>query len=58
MECSAFFAVAKAKNLSIGQILYAGDIVSTNSWDYRDWHSAYEKREKLFETGLKCLLEL
>jgi uridine phosphorylase len=58
MECSAFYAVAKAKNLSIGQLLYAGDIVSTNSWDYRDWHSAYSKREELFETGLKCLLDL
>jgi uridine phosphorylase len=58
MECSAFYAVAKSKNVTLGQLLYAGDVVSTDDWNYRDWHDAYEKREKLFELSLKCLLEM
>jgi len=58
MECSAFYAVAKHKKVVLGQILYAGDIVSTDEWDYRDWHGRYSCREKLFELATKCLLEL
>ena len=58
MECSAFYAVAQYKKVVLGQILYAGDIVSVDEWDYRDWHTRYECREKLFELGIKCLLEL
>jgi uridine phosphorylase len=58
MECSAFYAVGKHKGVSIGQLLYAGDIVATDNWDYRDWHTQYGKREKLFELAIKCLLEL
>jgi len=58
MECSAFLAVAKNKRVDLGQLLYAADVVQTDSWDYRDWHDKYDKREKLFEIALKCLLEL
>jgi len=58
MECSCFYAVAKAKNLLLGQLLYAGDSVSTDEWDYRDWHANNEKRTKLFELSLNCLLEM
>jgi len=58
MECSAYYSVAKHKNLLLGQILYAGDIVSTDQWDYRDWHGRFDKREKLFELCTNCLLEL
>jgi len=58
MECAAFYAVARNKNITLGQLLYAADVVHTDNWDYRDWHDKYDKREKLFELGLKCLLEL
>jgi uridine phosphorylase len=58
MECSAFYAVARHKNLMLGQLVYAGDIVETNQWSYRDWHDRYDDREKLFELSTKCLLEL
>jgi uridine phosphorylase len=59
MECSCYYSVAKYyKNISLGQLLYAGDSVSTDTWDYAQWHDEYEKREKLFELATKCLLEL
>jgi len=58
MECSAYYALAQHKKIALGQILYAGDVVSTDEWDYRDWHELYDRREKLFELGVKCLLEL
>ena len=57
MECSAYYAVAKHKGLTLGQLLYAGDIVETDQWSQRDWHDRYEEREKLFELSIKCLLE-
>jgi len=57
MECAAFYAVAKHKNLLCGQLLYAGDLVHPDKWDYRDWHDS-EEREKLFNIAVKCLLEL
>ena len=58
MECAAFYSVAQHKGLTVGQILYAGDSVKPDEWDYRDWHDAYDQREKLFEIAVKCLLEL
>jgi len=58
MECSCYYSIAKHKGILLGQILYSGDSVSTSSWDYRSWHDAHEKREKLFELSAKCLLEL
>ena len=58
MECSCYYSVAKYKKVSLGQLLYAGDSVNTDKWDYGAWHDEYEKREKLFEIATKCLLEL
>ena len=62
MECATFYAVAeymKKRNpkFMLGQILYAGDVVATDKWDYRDWHAKLEPREKLFELATKCLLD-
>jgi len=56
MECSAYYAVAEAKKLLCGQILYAGDSVSKDEWDYRGWHTRFNKRMFMFECALKCLL--
>lgn len=58
MECAAFYAVAKHKNVQLGQLLYAADTVKTDEWDYNDWHGQFERREKLFECSLNCLLDL
>ena len=58
MECAAFYAVAEHKKLLCGQLLYAGDIVSKDGWDYRDWHAKTEKRRLLFDLAVKCLMTL
>ncbi|MDR0384392.1 MAG: nucleoside phosphorylase [Christensenellaceae bacterium] len=58
MECSAYYAVAKFKKISCGQLLYAGDVVKKEGWDYRDWHSKTDIREHLFNLSVKCVLAL
>jgi len=58
MECSAFYAVAQHKKLLCGQLLFAGDKVKKEGWDPRDWHNRTDKRIKLFNLALKCLMNL
>ena len=59
MEASAFFAVAKFRNIPLGQILYGGDDVSGEAeWDQRDWHSQFDIREQLFWLAAEACLEL
>jgi uridine phosphorylase len=57
METSAFFAVAEHKKLMCGQLLYAGDVVAKEGWQYRNWHTKTDIREKLFDLSIKCLLD-
>jgi len=58
MECSAYYSVAQFKKLHCGQLLYAGDIVKKEGWDYRDWHSKNDVRERLFDIAVKCVMKL
>ena len=58
MEWAAYYAVAEFKGLDCGQILYAGDIVRKEGWDYRDWHAKNDMREHLFDLAVKCVLKL
>lgn len=58
MECAAYYAVAEFKGLDCGQLLYAGDVVCKEGWDYRDWHNKYDMREHLFDLAVKCVLKL
>jgi uridine phosphorylase len=58
MECAAYYSVAKFKNLLCGQLLYAGDIVKKEGWDYRNWHARGDVREHLFDLAVKCVLKL
>ena len=58
MECAAYFAVAEHKRLALGQLLYAGDIVRSEGWEYRDWHNNLEKRMKLFDLAVHCVMKL
>jgi uridine phosphorylase len=57
MEASALFAVARYRNVEIGQILYAGDDVSGDVWDKRGWHSRRDIRLRLLELALEACLE-
>lgn len=46
MEAAAFFAVAQFRGVELAQILYAGDDVSGDTWDTRDWHKRASLRER------------
>ena len=58
MESSAFIAVAKYRHLRFAQLLYAGDSLAVESWDYRHWDSAREVREQLFYEAARAALAL
>lgn len=48
MECAAFFAVAKFRNVEFAQLLYGGDDLSSEDWDGRGWLERPSIRERLF----------
>jgi len=58
MECSAFCAVAKFRDVSFGQILYGGDDLSCDEWDSRCWHERTDVRQKVFELAVESCLNL
>jgi uridine phosphorylase len=58
MEAAAFFAVAQFRNVSFGQILYAGDDVSGIEWDSRDWQKQVSIREQVFWLSVEACLKL
>jgi uridine phosphorylase len=58
MEAAAFFAVARFRDVTFGQILYGGDDVSGETWDSRSWNERTTVREKLFWLAVEASLEL
>jgi uridine phosphorylase len=58
MEAAAFFAVAKFRNVKLGQILYGGDDLSGVDWDGRKWHDRTEIRENLVEISIRICFAL
>lgn len=58
MECAAYYAVAEFKGLDCAVLLYAGDVVHEEGWDYRNWHARNDMREHLFDLAVKCILKL
>ncbi len=58
MEAAAFFAVARFRGVTFGQILYGGDDVSGDTWDTRYWNERASDREKLFWLAVEACLEL
>jgi len=58
MECAAYYAVAQFKGLECAELLYAGDVVHREGWDYRNWHARNDMREHLFDLAVKCILKL
>jgi uridine phosphorylase len=58
MEAAAFFAVAKFRNVKLGQILYGGDDLSDVVWDSRKWHNRVEIRENLVDIAIRICLSL
>ncbi|WP_405056740.1 nucleoside phosphorylase [Kribbella sp. NBC_01505] len=52
MEAAAFFAVGQYRGVRVGQLLYAGDTLTGDEWDSRDWTRAADLRTSLFEIAL------
>lgn len=59
METAAFFAVARFRGVTFGQLLYGGDDLSGVEWDHRDWiHGQASTREKLFWLAVEAVSNL
>jgi uridine phosphorylase len=58
MECAAFLAVAKFRNVVFGQYLGAGDDVSGDEWDPRFESNTMPFTEKLFWLSVEACLSL
>jgi uridine phosphorylase len=58
MEAAAFFAIARFRNVRIGQLLYAGDALHGDEWDGRDWLNARGVRERMFRIALDAAARL
>jgi uridine phosphorylase len=58
MEASAFFTVAAFRGATYGQLLYAGDDVSAEEWDHRQWHRQESARQRLFALACGAVLRL
>lgn len=57
METAAFLAVARHRSVTFGQLLYAGDDVSGETWDHRRWSSS-GARHDLYELSLDLVVRL
>ena len=55
MEASALFAVAQFRQVTLGQIVYAGDVVMPEGWDGRKWNARKETRRFLFQLALEAV---
>lgn len=58
MEAAAFYAVAKFRNVILGQILFGGDDLSGVEWDSRRWVSREDIMRGLVEVSLKACINL
>ena len=58
MEASAFFAVAAFREVSFGQLVYGGDLVVPEGWDYRGWNDRQDDRMNLFHLAVEACVHL
>jgi uridine phosphorylase len=58
MEAAAFFAVARFRNVKLGQILYGGDDLSGVDWDSRKWQNRADIRKNLVEISTRICISL
>ncbi len=58
MEAAALFAVAAFRRVTLGQIVYAGDLVVPDGWDQRDWNNRRSDRELLFWLAVEACAAL
>ena len=58
MEAAAFFAVARFRSVSFGQMLYAGDDLSGETWDGRGWTRHDSGRDLLLRLAAEAVLDI
>lgn len=58
MEAAAFFAVSQYYNIPLAQLLYAGDDVSGDAWDSRNWNTQKNVRYNLISTAIEVVKKL
>ena len=58
MEASAFFAVAAFRKVTFGQLVYGGDLVVPEGWDYRGWNDRKDDRMNLFHLAVEACSHL
>jgi uridine phosphorylase len=58
MEAAAFFAVARFRGVSFGQMLYAGDDLSGEAWDERGWLHHDTGRTLLLRLAAEAVLRI
>lgn len=58
MEAAAFFAVAQFRGVTFGQVVYGGDLVVPEGWDFRGWDSRVDDRRLLFALSVDAVLRL
>jgi len=55
MEIASLAAVARYRGARLGALLYCGDDVGSERWEFREWTSAVSVRERLFWLGMEVL---
>lgn len=58
MEAAAMFACAAFRGAVYGQLLYAGDDVSAEAWDHRNWDEHTSVRDHLLDLALEAVIRL
>ena len=58
MEAAAFFAVSQYYNIPLAQLLYAGDDVSGEVWDSRNWNTRESIRYNLLSSAIEIVKKL
>jgi uridine phosphorylase len=58
MEAAALIAVAQFRGISFGQMLYAGDDLSGEAWDRRDWPHHESGRDLLLRLAAEAVLRI
>lgn len=58
METAAFFALSKYYDISLVQLLYAGDDVSGSTWDSRNWNTQKSIRANLIDCSIELIKKL
>lgn len=58
MEAAAFFAVSQYYNIPLAQLLYAGDDVSGEVWDSRNWNTQKNIRYHLISSAIEVVKRL